>query len=136
LSKMDVLLDNDLLPKGFSLNFPRSRKGYVDLDDIQSMNSEMQALLAQLCGHEFIQHVRMNFRNFSFFGFSALGCNPHGSKKIEKLQPHRVEQPFVWLLWKNGLVGSKDSKWETAKVGGRIIKRDVQKWLKKNKWLG
>ena len=63
--------------------------------------------MTEWAGFHLIQEVKHNFKNYSFFGLSALGSNPHGSNKITKLRPIRVEDPFLWLLYKNNIIKGK-----------------------------
>ncbi len=47
----------------------------------------------------------MPLRKKAFFGLSALGCNPdelNGTVPI--VAPMRVEDPFLWLLYKNKFI--------------------------------
>ncbi len=53
-------------------------------------------------GPEFLQLVR-SFKDHSIFAVSALGCNPTGSTLPRGVSPMRVEDPFLWLLNKEGL---------------------------------
>ena len=43
------------------------------------------------------------FAEHSFFAVSALGCNPVGSSLPRGVSPMRVEDPFIWLLNREGL---------------------------------
>lgn len=49
-----------------------------------------------------------NFSQSGFFGFSALGCNPKGNNERLDRDPRsfRVEDPFLWILKKYGLINS------------------------------
>ena len=41
----------------------------------------------------------------AFFGVSALGCNPQATQRLDFApRPARVEDPFLWILWKNKLI--------------------------------
>ena len=43
------------------------------------------------------------FKEHCFFAVSALGCNPVGSSLPRGVSPMRVEDPFIWLLNREGL---------------------------------
>ena len=48
----------------------------------------------------------MNYENFSFFGASALGWNnsPDENGVFLTPKPHRVEDPFLWILKENKMI--------------------------------
>jgi hypothetical protein len=51
--------------------------------------------------------MRLNYANYRFFGVSALGAEPdYASYAVAPggVQPHRVEDPVLWLLSKAGMV--------------------------------
>ena len=78
--------------------------GKFDKNSVENVSMEIEAMLRNWAGNDFAQQISINFSNYSYFGLSALGCNPQDTKKIERLLPHRVEDPFLWLLWKKGII--------------------------------
>lgn len=44
------------------------------------------------------------FADTGFFGVSALGAPPDGNRLAFKPRPEHVEDPFLWLLWKNKFI--------------------------------
>ena len=104
-SKIDAL--EAILDESSSLFTLSKHDGYFNLSDAKSVNTEMENLMTEWAGFHLIQEVKHNFRNYTFFGLSALGSNPHGSNKISKLRPLRVEDPFLWLLYKNKIINGK-----------------------------
>ena len=57
----------------------------------------------------FTKNVEMNFKNYTYCTVSALGQQPiisqKGGKTIANLpRPHRVEDPFLWILKENGII--------------------------------
>lgn len=104
-SKIDAL--DALLDSSSSLFSSGKHEGYYNLSDSNNINTEIENLMAEWAGFHLIQEVKHNFKNYSFFGLSALGSNPHGSNKISKLRPIRVEDPFLWLLFKNNIINGK-----------------------------
>ena len=105
-SKIDAL-DSTLDPST-CLNYPSRHTNLFDIGDFEDVNSEMESLLKEWSGDYLVQQLKHNFKEHAFFGLTSLGCNPHGSQKISKLRPRRVEDPFLWLLWKHKLV--KDNR--------------------------
>lgn len=101
-SKIDTI--EGLLDSSSTVFSPNNHNGYFNLSDAQAVSTEMENLMTEWAGFHLIQEVKHNFKNYSFFGLSALGSNPAGSNKITKLRPLRVEDPFLWLLYKNGII--------------------------------
>ena len=101
-SKFDAV--EPLVDPQMQLNAESNHLGGYDLADFNAINSEMQALLAEWDGNVIQQQVRDLYKRFGFFGLTALGCNPQGDKKVPRVLPRRVEDPFLWLLHCHGLI--------------------------------
>lgn len=101
-SKFDAV--KPLVDDQFQLNAVARHVGGFDVLDFQAINSEMMALLDSWGGQYLIHQVRTRYRKYGFFGLSALGCNPHGTNRIPRVLPRRVEDPFLWLLSENRLI--------------------------------
>ena len=101
-SKFDAV--KPLIDDQFQLNAAARHDGGFDVLDFQAINSEMMALLDDWGGQDLVHQVRTRYSKYGFFGLSALGCNPHGTKHIPRVLPWRVEDPFLWLLAENGLI--------------------------------
>ncbi|MBC2580434.1 hypothetical protein [Clostridium sp. DJ247] len=84
-------------------------KACFDLSDFQDMNGTMESLVRSWGGENFANQLSSNFKEYGYFGITALGCNPE-SDKITKLRPHRVEDPFLWLLYKHKLIKAEKRK--------------------------
>ena len=84
-----------------SLHIPREY-GKYDEENFEQINAELEEYMRRVIGPEFIQVVR-SFKEHSIFAVSALGCNPTGSSLPRGVSPMRVEDPFLWLLSKEGL---------------------------------
>lgn len=108
-TKLDVLLQ--LLDPSSSLRSGGShyRLGMFDRTDAGNVNDEIEALVNRWAGQGFLSQVSSNFSCFSYFALSALGCNPQDSGQIGQVIPMRVEDPFLWLLWKYKLIRGKES---------------------------
>ncbi len=106
-SKIDAI--DSLLDPSSILKVPGNHPGKFNIGDFETVNSEMEAYIREWKGVELIQKLKHNFKNYAFFGMTALGCNPHGTQKISKLRPHRVEDPFLWLLWQHKLIPAAKS---------------------------
>ena len=109
LTKSDVLFkapENEeenkvLIGLNSSLHIPREY-GKYDEENFEQINAELEEYVKRTIGPEFLQLVR-SFKDHSIFAVSALGCNPTGSTLPRGVSPMRVEDPFLWLLNKEGL---------------------------------
>lgn len=101
-SKIDALAP--ILPPSSSLTFPSKHVSSFDIGEFETVNSEMESMIREWKGAGLIKQISHNFKEHAYFGLTALGCNPHDTQQITKLRPHRVEDPFLWLLWKHKLI--------------------------------
>ncbi len=101
-SKFDAV--KPLVDDQFQLNSAGCHRGGFHEADFDAVNSEMMALLGDWGCQDIVNHVRTMYDEFGFFGLTALGCNPHQTSRIAAVQPHRVEDPFLWLLARNRLM--------------------------------
>ena len=109
LTKSDVLMkipENEeeskvLFGLGSALHIPREY-GKYDAENFAQIDAELAEYIRRTVGPEFLQLVR-SFKDYSFFAVSALGCNPTGSTLPRGVSPQRVEDPFLWLLSREGL---------------------------------
>lgn len=79
--------------------------GFFNKDEFQSISDYLQDwLIVADDTHDITQQLD-EFQNKAFFAFSSLGCNPQRTQKLEHVpQPYRVEDPFLWLLWRNKIL--------------------------------
>jgi GTPase SAR1 family protein len=101
-SKFDALAP--LLDPQSQLKQSAQHVAGFDQRDFEAVSGEVQALLASWRSESLLQQVRVRYPRHGFFGLSALGCNPHGTNRIERVLPWRVEDPFLWLLYQHGLI--------------------------------
>ena len=104
-SKIDAL--EDYMDK--SLFLSGDHNGYYNASDANNISTLIESFLEEWAGAAIINAVKTHFSTYSFFGVSALGSNPGVDKKIPKLMPIRVEDPFLWLLNKNNIIKDKPS---------------------------
>ena len=89
------------------LNYSTPHNGFFNQDDFEAVQTEIEGYLRNWQGDHIVQQLKSNFKTYAFFGISALGSNPDQYKKIPRLRPFRVDDPFLWLLWKNKLIRAK-----------------------------
>ncbi len=104
IDAVDSLLDPMSCLKNDSTHI---KNGFFDERDFNDSNEEMQSLVEKWLGIELYQNVSMQFKDFAFFGLSALGSNPDAQNKIPRFRPFRVADPFLWLLAKKKLIKTK-----------------------------
>ena len=109
LTKSDVLLkipeDEEeskvLIGPNSSIHIPREY-GKYDEENFEQINAELEEYMRRVIGPDFINTV-YSFKHHSIFAVSALGCNPTGNSLPRGVSPMRVEDPFLWLLSREGL---------------------------------
>lgn len=110
-SKFDVI--QRMFPKGSTVLKPSSylREGVLDKGEWFTVHNEIDAMLKEWGEVNFAKTVEQNFGKYSYCTLSALGQHPMisgaGSKKISRPQPHRVEDPFLWMLKENGILSQR-----------------------------
>lgn len=72
--------------------------GGVRMDDIDAVSDGIMAALKSWGENNFVNNITSNYRNFKFFGFSALGSQPDSNNHINSIRPYRVLDPLVWIL--------------------------------------
>ena len=112
-SKFDVL--KRFFPKGSIVLEPSSylRQGQLDKSEWFTVSSEIEAMLQEWGAGGFVKNVQMQYKNYTFCTVSALGQQPvisktGGPKELRTIpKPHRVEDPFLWLLKENNIIKEK-----------------------------
>lgn len=105
LSKIDTLFA--LLEPGSEFHHPGNHNGYLDLDDVQSVHSEILTYLSLWLNPNFCNIIHSNFGRYTYFGVSSLGEQPDQNNRLSAISPLRVEDPFLWILQQFGLIRSK-----------------------------
>ena len=101
-TKMDAV--DELLDESMQLKHQSQHQNGFDTDDAVAVSSEMKSLLITWGEQAIVHMAETRFKDYEFFGLTALGCNPHKDSKIPKVAPRRVEDPFLWLLSKSGIL--------------------------------
>ena len=111
VGKTDALASS--LLAGSAIHRRGRHDGVYNEADGQEINDEMRAVLSAWDdGQALLNVVDTNFSDVRFFGVSALGVTPPSAGVISPLgiQPHRVEDPLLWLLSRFGLVDVRKVK--------------------------
>ena len=97
-TKLDALWH--ALPEGSPLRRGEPGGAYFDDSDSQDVHAQVQGLLHTWNGGAVDQFVRNHYRRYRYFGVSALGESPANDSTVSPhgVLPHRVADPFLWLL--------------------------------------
>jgi hypothetical protein len=75
-----------------------------DTRDGLAVHDQVQALLDEWDGPQIDQLMRHHYARYRYFGLSALGAPPLVPGMVAHIQPHRVHDPFLWLLSEFGTI--------------------------------
>ncbi|QSS99707.1 hypothetical protein IMZ31_16830 [Pontibacillus sp. ALD_SL1] len=81
-----------------------------DLVDFENVNREMEGLVQEWTKGNIPNLLKHNYKEFAYFGLSALGHDPRNGPGFSELNPYRVEDPFLWLLYKNQIIKGVNRK--------------------------
>ncbi|MCL2068382.1 MAG: hypothetical protein FWH00_00630 [Oscillospiraceae bacterium] len=106
LTKADTF--RPLLDAGSFLRYPSRhlKSPAFDMMDYNCCNLETRSLLEAWGGGDLIQQVTSQFSNCGFFSFAALGNAPDSRNQISHISPHRVCDPFLWIMRQNKAIKS------------------------------
>jgi hypothetical protein len=79
---------------------------YDDADGL-AVHEHMLGLLRRWNAQNIDTHMRLNYKDYRYFGVSALGAEPdyeNSAVASGEVSPHRVEDPVLWLLRETGTV--------------------------------
>jgi hypothetical protein len=107
-SKIDAL--RSLFPPDSMLQQSSPHTSSLDISDCEMVSSEMLAYLYDWIGPNLNNIMQHHFEHFCYFGVSALGEPPLGEKLSAAVSSNRIEDPFLWLLWKNGFIQGTKKK--------------------------
>lgn len=103
LTKFDTVLGHPSFGENALVKHPSNvfAKGeYRETEAIQ-VDGEIKSWLEEIGEGAFVDAVDANFSNYSFFGVSSYGSVPPSSRNTpERIDPHRVLDPILWLFHK------------------------------------
>ena len=106
-SKVDTL--RSIVAPDSSILRHSTHYGELDLPDVQSVSSEIGTYLQAWINMGFYNEIDFKFANYRFFGVSSLGNQPEASGQV-KIEPLRVEDPFLWILYQFKMVKGKKGR--------------------------
>jgi chitodextrinase len=104
-TKMDAFFP--LLDRSSPLMSKAPRLNAYNDEDGQRVHEQMRSLLHRWGGQDIDAQISGHYRDFRYFGVSALGAEPDYPRyEVDPggVRPHRVEDPVLWLLSKKGVV--------------------------------
>jgi hypothetical protein len=104
-TKMDAFYP--AMDRGNPIMNPPGRLPVYQDGDGQAVHEQMRALLHEWNASDIDLHLSHNYDSFRFFGVSSLGAEPDYENHRASnggIRPHRVEDPLLWLLTKEGTV--------------------------------
>lgn len=104
LSKIDTLYP--IIDPGSALFRTGEHFGFLNLRDVETVHTEIFNYVQAWMGPAFNNTVRSSFRNYRYFGVSALGRAPN-REVIQAVTPLRVEDPALWIFHQFGLIAGK-----------------------------
>lgn len=108
LSKIDAL--RPIMAPDSALLRQSEHFGTVDLDEIQSVSTEVDSYLQAWINPNFATTINLNFNRYSYFGVSSLGSQPDAHNHLTAVNPRRVEDPFLWILYQLSLMKGKKGR--------------------------
>jgi hypothetical protein len=98
LTKLDML--RTLLPDHSVLRRPSGKAAVFDSTEGAEVHAEVSSLLREWGAADLDLIVREQYLRSHYFALSALGDMPaaHGRAPRRGIRPHRVLDPFMWLL--------------------------------------
>jgi hypothetical protein len=110
LTKVDLL--RDTFDAGSPLNRPSRHAGHYDESDGLDVHEEVRAWLNQWYDPALDRSVANTFKEYRYFGFSALGSPPLDGNRLSPagVHPYRLEDPMLWLLARFGAIRTMRTK--------------------------
>jgi hypothetical protein len=108
LAKIDAFF-SDIDPHS-PIRRPATRDPWFDESESLELHEHVQGLIAKWGGDDVLRTLDHNYQTFRFFVASALGAEPdYASATVSSrgIQPHRVAEPFLWLMSRRSLVESR-----------------------------
>jgi len=81
--------------------------GFLNISEATNIDSEIDKFISTT-DPNFRNALKRHFANVSFFAVSALGTQPEG-RHVTSFMPLRVDEPFLWILYRLGYIEGVDS---------------------------
>ena len=84
-------------------------RGFLNLDEFENINGEIKRFLSKV-DIPFVDAVDVYFKDTAYFAVSALGSNPVNQQVNGIISPIRVDEPFIWLMYKLGYIEGRQEQ--------------------------
>lgn len=84
-------------------------QGRLHLTEFENMDGEIRRFIEKV-DRPFKDTMDVYFKDTAYFAVSALGSNPVDRRITGVVNPWRVDEPFVWLLYKLNYIEGSDGK--------------------------
>jgi GTPase SAR1 family protein len=101
-SKFDEL--EPIVDRSLAVLTSSSPSRRYDIAESTAISDEIESLLAAWQQAGLVHELRTWFLKVAFFGVSSLGCKKNPDQTLPRLDPRRVEDPFLWLLYQFGYI--------------------------------
>ncbi|KQO18576.1 TRAFAC clade GTPase domain-containing protein [Paenibacillus sp. Leaf72] len=78
-------------------------RNYFNLTEFENIDGEMRRFIEKV-DRPFKGTMDVYFKDTAYYAVSALGSNPVNQKMETVVSPIRVDEPFIWLLYKLGYI--------------------------------
>ncbi len=112
LTKSDmlkILCEEDYIKENSNIFHNVMHKGSFNLTEFENINGEVKRFIEKV-DRAFNDALEVHFSHTAFFAVSSLGSNPVNRRIQGTVSPVRVDEPFLWLLYRLGYIeGSRNS---------------------------
>ena len=107
-SKIDAV--RPLFDRSAPLHRGSPHSGFLDLTDVEAVSDCVRTHVSQWMGSGLDQTIQKAFSQYGYFGVSALGRPPDAAGNLgDGVAPHRVEDPFLWLLYELKVIHGRET---------------------------
>ncbi|HCJ57275.1 MAG TPA: hypothetical protein DHV55_07860, partial [Clostridiaceae bacterium] len=106
LTKSDmlrILSEDEYIKENSNIFYNVNHKSTFNLTEFENINGEVKRFLEKV-DRAFTDALEVHFKDRAFFAVSALGSNPVDRRVQGIVSPVRVDEPFLWLLYKLGYI--------------------------------
>ncbi|WP_310551727.1 hypothetical protein [Paenibacillus glufosinatiresistens] len=112
LAKSDMLHslkdeDGDYIKANSNVFNNYVHRGTLNLGEVDNIDGEIRRFIGKV-DRPFKDTMDVYFANTAYFAVSALGSNPVGQRIEGVVSPIRVDEPFLWLLYKLNFIEGSD----------------------------
>jgi hypothetical protein len=96
---LEVLNDEEYITENSNIYRNYTHKDIFNLNEFENINGEVKRFIEKT-DSAFKNAIDVYFSNVGYFAVSALGTNPVDRRIEGVVSPVRVDEPFLWLLYK------------------------------------